>query len=423
MLAGSWVKTRLDLLDNILASTAYLQQWKFDYETYWDDAFARAFARGRNDGNVGGPGGPSHLVLPPHPGNLGQGFVGLKITQTIKVPAQVYLKGQGGQPNPRSGTLINGEDLLDTDDNLDRDIIHWGADEAIHVHNSGIENIRVTNAKRHGLSTHVNAVGENTVLDNFTATLCSGGAGVHIGAARAFKPLRIGALNFARCQYGLSFDAPNFRSQAYIGFVSGDDCLEDLIRVQGNPGAPTTALHIDRIKNEITLNTHNANVVNLRSGAGGYCNIGSIYCDLIATPPHATATYRCINATEDTANWRVNVGGFFRTDNSTAWDDELAFDDGTLQLTWADVTAISLDTRLQYRYNSWNGAGGQNGVDERIATTTTNLANISNGVNAANKYLGKRVYNVTLNRPVYADGSAAGAVWVFSDGTTAHTPI
>jgi len=33
------------------------------------------------------------------------------------------------------------------------------------------------------------------------------------------------------------------------------------------------------------------------------------------------------------------------------------------------------------------------------------------------------VFNFNLNRPVSAVGAADSDIWVFSDGTTAHTPV
>lgn len=423
MLAGSWVKSRLALLDNILATTAYLEQWKFDYEQYWDDAFSRIYGSGRKDGRVGHANGPRTVMLPAPAVSAAFGLGdGLRITQTIKMPSQTNLIGQGGLM-----TIINCGDMTNTDDDLDRDAIHFGFDATTN-HYSRIQGIRVNDAPRHGISTYKSAFGENTLIDDIVCRFC-GEAGLFIsgtGLGRPFKPMRIGAINFAACKYGLWIDgAGNFRSQALIDFVSGDNQLFDLIRVDGNPGPKTTALAIRHIKCEISNANENENVVNLRGGAGGFCEIGSIYQDCILTTPDHTATYRVINVTEDGgAGWKVNVGRWTRTDNSGPWDNELAYDDGTLQLTWADVNNLRFDSNFVYQYNSWSsGSDAQDGVDVRAATASVNLNQDTHSVNTFHKYPGKCVFNTVTNRPVWATGPLATDVWVDATGATAHTPI
>ncbi len=398
-----------------------LTSWKYDSETYWDDAFGRVYGTGPNDGQVGAQTAPRTVWLPSPPVSGQYGVDdGLRITQTIKMPSQTHMFGLGGLM-----TRINCGDMTDTSDDLDRDAIHFGYDNTTN-HSSQIRGIRINSPPRDGISTYKSGFGENTFFDDVTVNF-AGRAGVYIAGndvGRAFKPLRLGALNFSANLYGLFIDGTGqFRSQAIVDLVSGDNNLEDLIRVQGNPGAKTTTLTIRHIKCEISDNTANENCVNLRSGTGGICRIGTIYQDCIATPPHATATYRCINATQDTGQWKVDVDQWTRTDNATAWDDELAFDDGTLQLTWNDVNRTSLHSTLQYQYNTpWN-TGGVGGVDERVATTTANLAQDTHTVNTFNKFVGKRVFNTTTSMPVYASGSGATDVWVDATGATAHTPV
>jgi hypothetical protein len=58
-----------------------------------------------------------------------------------------------------------------------------------------------------------------------------------------------------------------------------------------------------------------------------------------------------------------------------------------------------------------------------VTDTTTNLADITAAVNTTGKYTGKRIWNATTSRPVFAAGGTAGGLWVYSDGTTAHTPV
>ena len=54
---------------------------------------------------------------------------------------------------------------------------------------------------------------------------------------------------------------------------------------------------------------------------------------------------------------------------------------------------------------------------------TTSLADITHAINTTTaKVAGYRVWNTTSNRPVYAVGTGAAALWVHADGVTAHTP-
>ena len=50
------------------------------------------------------------------------------------------------------------------------------------------------------------------------------------------------------------------------------------------------------------------------------------------------------------------------------------------------------------------------------ARTTTQLADIANTINTDNKFLGKRVYESTLQFDYIADGPLAADTWTLSDG-------
>lgn len=59
-----------------------------------------------------------------------------------------------------------------------------------------------------------------------------------------------------------------------------------------------------------------------------------------------------------------------------------------------------------------------------LRATTTNLTDLTFYLNNPNnKFPGLQVWNLTLSRPVWASGAGATDVWVFADGTTAHTPV
>lgn len=61
-------------------------------------------------------------------------------------------------------------------------------------------------------------------------------------------------------------------------------------------------------------------------------------------------------------------------------------------------------------------------VDDRVSTTVL-LDDVGSRENVIGKYIGKTLFNSTSNRPVWASGVSPTDLWVFSDGTTAHTPI
>lgn len=56
-------------------------------------------------------------------------------------------------------------------------------------------------------------------------------------------------------------------------------------------------------------------------------------------------------------------------------------------------------------------------------TTTAALEAVADIVNVSGKTTGRRLFNVTSGRWVYAGGATASSVWKFPDGTTAHTPV
>ncbi|MEE8598837.1 MAG: hypothetical protein V3S69_04900 [Dehalococcoidales bacterium] len=60
-------------------------------------------------------------------------------------------------------------------------------------------------------------------------------------------------------------------------------------------------------------------------------------------------------------------------------------------------------------------------ADLRTATTAELVA-IGDPINTGSKWAGKRVWNTTTNRAVYAHGSTAGSVWGDGFGVTLHTP-
>jgi hypothetical protein len=56
-------------------------------------------------------------------------------------------------------------------------------------------------------------------------------------------------------------------------------------------------------------------------------------------------------------------------------------------------------------------------------TTSTNLEDKTDVVNTVGKYYGKRMWNYTTSKFVYAVGPAVTDVWNDAVGSLAHTPI
>lgn len=65
---------------------------------------------------------------------------------------------------------------------------------------------------------------------------------------------------------------------------------------------------------------------------------------------------------------------------------------------------------------------GWRAVNAPPAATTSQLTSAANVINTTGKVAGGSVWNSTLKRPVWAVGLATTDLWVFADGTTAHTP-
>lgn len=68
-------------------------------------------------------------------------------------------------------------------------------------------------------------------------------------------------------------------------------------------------------------------------------------------------------------------------------------------------------------------AGAERNVQIQDSANNGQLNVATDRVNTTDKWSGKMVWNISVNRPVYATGTGATATWVFADGTTANTPV
>jgi len=73
---------------------------------------------------------------------------------------------------------------------------------------------------------------------------------------------------------------------------------------------------------------------------------------------------------------------------------------------------------MDYKQLSQPYVGSEADMQELLSPsrTTAQLADIANSINTANKFLGKRVYESTLQFDYIADGPLAADTWTLSDG-------
>lgn len=67
--------------------------------------------------------------------------------------------------------------------------------------------------------------------------------------------------------------------------------------------------------------------------------------------------------------------------------------------------------------------GVSRGQSTPMGLVAANFQSLAHRINTKGKFAGRSVFDTTTGRPVWANGSTAAAVWKFSDGTTAYTPV
>jgi len=114
-----------------------------------------------------------------------------------------------------------------------------------------------------------------------------------------------------------------------------------------------------------------------------------------------------LDLTVDTLRWRLdNVAG-----------------DAVLLLGQTEVFRVKVngDVDIAGGLTSGGAITSNNGAVAPIRSPAQ-LNDISSSTNVINKTIGLMVYNVTTNKPLWADGSDPGSVWVDATGAVAHTP-
>lgn len=61
-------------------------------------------------------------------------------------------------------------------------------------------------------------------------------------------------------------------------------------------------------------------------------------------------------------------------------------------------------------------------IERAANVSAANLTDVTHAINTMDKYLGKMVWDVTNNKPVWAKGIAAADDWIDGTGTTVYSP-
>ena len=97
-----------------------------------------------------------------------------------------------------------------------------------------------------------------------------------------------------------------------------------------------------------------------------------------------------------------NIGDTYNVGNITfRWDGE----------KWKSIAPANHENRIASLE-----------LRDNVEATSTELDDISADINTSGKSQFKQVGNTTTNRLMYASGSSANDVWLYMDGSTAHTP-
>jgi polygalacturonase len=186
---------------------------------------------------------------------------------------------------------------------------------------------------------------------------------------------------------------------------------------------------------------------------GQYNSFNQITCDFTGAPGTINNGINCSNEVKNCTFTNISMLNLptaiyairFRTNNinnlvkfssieKDGSGDAFRFDaTATLNTVVADRYTINDVLKEDLRpYVSDASTGGTNLLVSLRTTATENndtptgtntgLNDITNAINTENKYAGKRVWNTSDNRPVYAVGSAAGDVWNDAAGSTYNTP-
>ncbi len=227
------------------SASVRLQRYKLDYEQYWDDAFARAFAESRD------------IVLP---GRRGDPMT-LRMAERLVVPAFTRIVGQG-----HWGSRL---DFSDAPGNG----IEFSADAPGFTHGVWLENFSVHNAPQNGV--YVNTkLAEEVWFNHIMVGTCGANGFFFDKGSSGTTPLNLGHLSvFSNGNAGVYMRRTHQRTAIRIQSVSGDNNREALLRF--NEGLGGGSVSIGHWKCEVGNAGRAKRAVLSEAGQGSYIHLGN----------------------------------------------------------------------------------------------------------------------------------------------------
>ena len=233
---------------------------------------------------------------------------------------------------------------------------------------------------------------------------------------------------------GGSINITNLKSEYRVNSAYGNVAMQDVPIVINNclftPISINGASHISSIPDDSdpTLKKKPSNLITVTSGLPSINWMGVT----IRVRPTDTGSDPFIIGglpipyRYHTGNYRNGIYTTFANDtitNSPYKTTLSTWDNSPIRL---DNFFFWVDSNNKFRFKNGSPTSSIDGKEiasDLTSYTDGSLNAVVGVVNVNGKHTGKVVWNSTQNRPVYAVGSSASDVWVFSDGSTSNTPV
>ena len=313
------------------------------------------------------------------------------------------------------------------------------------ISNMIVDNVTVTDVKNSGVIIYTDGtIHENNIVRNCTVN----------GEAHIKNGLLIVDCKNSGIENSSVFNVTEFALELKNSCTNCwiRNCLVDICDLQAIVLGQTTGTgpsHCD-----ISNVTIKASDGAIELSNGQYNTFNQITCDFTGNPTPINNGINCGSEVKNCTFTNITMLNLptaiyairFRTNNinnlvkfssieKDGAGDAFRFDaSATLNTVVADRYSIADVLKEDLRpYVSDASSGGTNLLVSLRTTATENndtptgsntgLNAVGDVINTQNKYAGKRVWNTSDNRPVYAVGSAAADVWKKADGTTHNTPV
>ena len=313
------------------------------------------------------------------------------------------------------------------------------------ISNMIVDNVTVTDVKNSGVIIYTDGtIHENNIVRNCTVN----------GEAHIKNGLLIVDCKNSGIENSSVFNVTEFALELKNSCTNCwiRNCLVDICDLQAIVLGQTTGTgpsHCD-----ISNVTIKASDGAIELSNGQYNTFNQITCDFTGNPTPINNGINCGSEVKNCTFTNITMLNLptaiyairFRTNNinnlvkfssieKDGSGDAFRFDaSATLNTVVADRYSIADVLKEDLRpYVSDASSGGTNLLVSLRTTATENndtptgsntgLNAVGDVINTQNKYAGKRVWNTSDNRPVYAVGSAAADVWKKADGTTHNTPV